>query len=211
MKISVIGASQGTGALTVGLALGRGHTVTAFARNPQRLALSHPSLVRLPGSFHDADAVDAAVVGQDAVIVTASSTNLRGFKDNPTYFSQGTAHVIASMQRHAVRRLVVLSAFGVGESRALAGFLVRRLVIDGFLCLPYADHERQEQLVRASQLDWVIVRPTRLTNRPARGVYKRATAIESVPGSIARADVATFLVEAVEGDRWVRQAVQLGG
>lgn len=211
MKISVIGASQGTGAIAVRRALDRGHHVTAFARNPQRLTLEHPKLDRMQGDFHDVSAVYAAVIGQDAVIVTASSTTLKGFKENPTYFSQGTANVIAAMQKHSVKRLVVLSAIGVGESQALVGFVVRKLIIGHLLRLPFADHERQETMVRASGLDWVIARPGRLTNGPAVGRYLRTAALEKVPGSIARADVADFLVEAAEGDAWLGKAVQLGG
>lgn len=211
MKLIVIGASQGTGALVVAKALERGHEVTAFARNPMRLALSHPKLTRTAGSFHDAALVDAAVAGHDAVVVTASSTSLRGFKENPTYFSAGTVNVIAAMRKHAVRRLVVLSALGVGESRALAGFVMRKLFIDGLLRLPFADHERQEELVRHSDLDWVLVRPSRLTNGPALGKYARTSAIERVPGAISRADVAAFLVEGAESSEWVGKAVQLGG
>ena len=79
------------------------------------------------------------------------------------------------------------------------------------LKIPFVDHERQEQLVRESGLDWVIARPTRLKDGPARGQYVRKTDIEPVPGSISRADVAAFLVEACETDAWVGKAVQLRG
>ncbi|WP_164001767.1 NAD(P)-dependent oxidoreductase [Pyxidicoccus caerfyrddinensis] len=211
MRIVVIGASQGTGALAVRTALERGHSVTAFARSPEKLVLEHPKLTRLKGDFHQRSSVDEAVRGQDAVIVTASSTSLKGFKENPNYFSQGTAYVIEAMKAQGIRRLSVLSALGTGESRRLANFIVDKLVISFLLKAPFEDHERQERLVRDSGLDWVIARPGRLTNGPARKRYVKKTAIEKVPSSISRADVADFLVEAVEADTWVRQAVQLGG
>jgi uncharacterized protein YbjT (DUF2867 family) len=85
------------------------------------------------------------------------------------------------------------------------------LVVGVILQRPFADHERQEQLVQNSGLDWVIVRPGRLTNGPARRQYQRSAEITPVPRSISRADVADFLVESLEGDRWLRQAVQIGG
>ena len=211
MKILVIGASQGTGALVVEEALARGHAVTAFARSPAKLAIEHPKLEKVRGDFHDRESVEAAVRGHDAVIITASATSLSGFKDNPRYFSQGTAHVIEAMKANDVRRLVVLSALGTGESRALSGFLVRKLLVDFILALPFADHERQEQMTRESGLDWVIARPGRLTDGPAKKRYVKKTAIEKVPSSISRADVADFLVEAATSDTWVGQAVQIGG
>jgi uncharacterized protein YbjT (DUF2867 family) len=65
--------------------------------------------------------------------------------------------------------------------------------------------------VRDSGLDWVIARPTRLTDDPARKQYQKKTTIEPVPNAISRADVADFLVEATTTGTWLRQCVQLGG
>ncbi len=211
MKIAILGASQGTGAEATRVALARGHDVTAFARSPDKLDLSHPKLTKMKGDFHQRESVDAAVIGRDAIIVTASATSLKAFKENPTYFSEGTGYTIDAMKAYGVRRLAVLSAFGTGESRKLAGFLLDTLVISFLLKVPFADHERQEKLVRESGLDWIIARPGRLTNGPARKKYVTKTAIEPVPTSISRADVADFLVTAVEVDSWVHKAVQLGG
>ncbi len=211
MKMLIIGASRGTGALATCAALDGGHEVTALARHPSALVLDHPKLSRATGDFHDPASVATAVAGHAAVIVTAASGRLSDYKRNPHYFSQGTRHVIAAMKAHGARRLVILSALGVGESRALAGWLMDRLVISLLLRRPFEDHERQEEMVKASGLEWVIARPSRLTNGPARGRYVKTAAIEKVPWSISRADVAAFLVEAAATEAWVGKAVQLGG
>jgi uncharacterized protein YbjT (DUF2867 family) len=211
MKVLVIGASQGTGALAVRAALDKGHRVTAFARSPQKLALEHPELTRTRGDFHQAASVAAAVPGHDAVIVTASATKLSAFKENPRYFSEGTGYTIDAMKSAGVKRLVVLSALGTGDSRSLMNPVLRALIVDFLLKTAFRDHERQEAQVRSSGLDWVVARPGRLTNGPARRQYEKKTAIEPVPSSISRADVADFLVEACEVPTWVGRAVQLGG
>jgi uncharacterized protein YbjT (DUF2867 family) len=211
MKILVIGASQGTGALVVKEALERGHAVTAFARTPERLELQHPHLSSLKGDFFQAESVREATRGQDAVVVTASPSSFKAFKQNPNYFSEGTGHVIDGMLAHGTKRLVVLSAFGVGDSRKHAPFFLDKLLIPFVLKAAYADHERQERRVMASSLDWVIARPTRLTNGPAHKRYLKEASSKAVPNSISRADVADFLVDAATVDTWLRKAVALGG
>jgi uncharacterized protein YbjT (DUF2867 family) len=211
MKILIIGASQGTGALAVKEALKRGHAVTAFSRAPERLGVEHPHLSLAKGDFHDAESVSDAVRGQGAVLLTASPTSMKAFKQNPNYFSQGTGYVISGMKAHDVKRLVVLSAFGVGESLAHSSFFLAKLLIPFFLKASYEDHERQEKLVMASNLDWVLVRPTRLTGGPAHRRYVKEVRPKPVPNSISRADVADFMVEAATVDAWVREAVHLGG
>lgn len=210
MHILVIGASQGTGSLAVRDALNLGHEVTAFARSPEKLALKHKNLHLFAGDFHQAASVEKAVAGKDAVIITASATSLKAFKENPNYFSQGTAHVISAMKTHGVKRLVVLSALGVGDSRPLLNIIARFLLVHFLLRLPYADHERQEKMVKESGLDWVIVRPGRLLDGAAKGNIIKKTTIEALPSSISRADVASFLVEAAIKPDWVKKAVQIG-
>jgi putative NADH-flavin reductase len=211
MRILIVGASQGTGALAVSEALRRGHAVTAFARHPERLVLENPNLTRITGDFHDRDSVRNATLGHDAVIITASATKLSAFKETPDYFSRGTAYVIEAMKEQNVQRLVILSALGTGESLKLMNVIARKLVIGWLLKIPFADHERQETITRASGLEWVIARPGRLTDGPMSKNYKKVSSLEHVPSSISRTSVADFLVEAAESDRWLRQSVQLGG
>jgi uncharacterized protein YbjT (DUF2867 family) len=211
MKILVLGASQGTGALCVKAALAKGHLVSAFSRTPAKLELSHPALTKIAGDFHDAASVRSAVAGHDAVIICASPTSLSAIKDKPDYFSRGTKYCIDAMKEHGVKRLVVLTAHGVGATKPAASWFQRTFLIDRLLKGFFADHDVQERLTLESGLDFVIARPTRLTNGPAKGKYVRTAEVVSVPGSISRADLADFLVESCESKVWVGKGVQLGG
>ncbi len=211
MKIVVIGASRGTGALAAAAALDRGHEVTAFSRSPQKLVLEHPQLTRTAGDFHDAADMKRAIAGHDAVIITASVTKLSDFKTNPNYFSQGTELAIDAMKESGAKRLVILSALGTGDSRPLLNIVVRTLIAGWILKPAFEDHDRQERLVRESGLEWVIARPGRLTEGPAKRTYETKTEIAPVPSSISRADVADFLVRAATEETWVHHAVQIGG
>jgi putative NADH-flavin reductase len=211
MKILVVGASQGTGALCVKAALAKGHSVTAFARTPAKLDVTHPALRKLAGDFHDETSVRGAVAGHDAVIVCASPTSLSAIKDKPDYFSRGTKYCIDAMRESGVKRLVILTAHGVGESQPAASWFQRTFLIGRLLKGFFLDHDVQERLTRESGLDYVIARPLRLTNGPAKGKYVRTTELVSMPSTTSRADLADFLVEACETTQWVGKAVHLGG
>lgn len=212
MNILVVGASKGTGALCVKAALARGDRVTAFARTPSKLDVTDDKLVKVAGDFHDPDSVKKAMPGHDAVIITASVSALSELKKTPDYFSRGTKYCIDAMKAHGVKRLVVLSALGTGDSRAASGWLIRTLVVDGILKRAFADHDVQEKLTRESGLEWVIARPGRLTDGPARRHYVAVdTADGKVPGSISRADVADFMVKACSGTEYVGKSLLLGG
>ncbi len=211
MKILVLGASKGTGALCVKAALAKGHSVSAFARTPAKLDITHAALTKVAGDFHDAASVRSAVAGHDAVIICASPRTLGTIKETPDYFSRGSKYCIDAMKAHGVKRLVVLSAHGVAESEPAASWFQRTFLIGGLLKGFFRDHAVQERLTRESGLDFVIAHPTRLTNGQAKGKYVRTAELVSVPGSISRADVADFMVEACESTTWVGKAVQLGG
>jgi putative NADH-flavin reductase len=211
MKILVIGASRGTGALCVNAALAKGHSVTAFSRTPSRLDVTHSALSKIAGDFHDKASVRSAVAGHDAVIICASPTKLGTIKEIPDYFSRGTKYCIDAMKEHGVKRLVILSAHGVGESKPAASWIQRTLLIDGLLKGFFRDHDVQERLTQESGLDFVIARPMRLTNGKARGKYVRTTELVHVPTTISRADVADFMVDACGSNTFLGKCVQLGG
>src|SRR5512135_433634 len=99
------------------------------------------------------------------------------------------------MQRHSVRRLICVTTLGVGESRAQLGPTFAVLAAD--LPETLAEKEVQEQVVRASGLDWIIVRPGALTDGPRTGVYRRVTdpAVALPRAFISRADVADFILK----------------
>jgi len=170
MRVLVIGATGGSGRAAVDALVTAGHEVTAFARHAADTFAGREGIRPVDGDATLAAAVDAAVRGQDAVVVTlgiaesALRVRLRGSAGTPLDVrSRGTATVVEAMQRHGVRRLVVQSSYGVGETRDRLPFSSR--VVFALVLRPQiADHERQERIVRASGLDWTIVQPVYLTD-----------------------------------------------
>ena len=140
----------------------------------------------------DASAVAAAVPGHDAVISALGQArpSPAGHDLHP-----GTGYIIAAMKATGVSRLIWISSHGVGDARGHSGFLFERIFVPWRLRAEFADKERQEALVTASDLDWTIIRPARLTNGPAtRRLQAQPRLPVTIRDSISRADVAQFVL-----------------
>jgi putative NADH-flavin reductase len=205
MRILVLGATGATGRHLVEQALDQGQRVTALARNPDKLDTRSRDLTVVPGDVTDPLAVERAVVSQDAVICAlGSSTPLRR---DPTLV-KGVANLVAAMQRLHVRRLVYLSFLGVRDGRSQLSPLGKYVVAPLILRKVAADHADKEAIIRQSALDWVIVRPPRLTNGPRTGVYRSGEHIKSrmaIP-RISRADLAEFMLTQLDDGASMRHA-----
>ena len=208
MRIVIFGASGGTGRELIAQALTARHEVTAFARNPARLAVDGVRVVQ--GDVVNAAEVGRAIKGQDAVLSALGAAT--PFRRDPTLVL-GVRHIIEAMQASGVRRLVYLSFLGVREGRLQLGALGRYVVAPLLLRHPVADHALKEELIEASGLDWIIVRPPRLTNGPRTGRYRHGTHIHatSMVPRISRADVAEFMLRQLVDDSYLRQAPAVMG
>jgi putative NADH-flavin reductase len=194
--VLVIGASAGVGLETVRRALAEGHRVRAFARRAASIAVDHTSLDRVTGDALDQRAVSAAVAGADAVIETLGTpTDAGTMLWGTRLFSDATRILLDAMRAHGVRRLVAVTGLGAGDSRGRLGLLYDGVVFPLILKRIYDDKDVQEQMIRASSLDWTIVRPGLLRNGPANGRARALTDPKDwTTGGVTRADVAAFLV-----------------
>ena len=115
------------------------------------------------------------------------------------------------MSQAGVRRLIHVSSFGVGDSLAQMGWVARRIVVPLFLRKALDEKAIEEQVIRASDLDWIIARPGGLEDGPRTGVYRCITDPREKVGQprIARADVADFMLQNLADERFVRRAVGL--
>ena len=205
MKVIVFGATGSIGRLAVEKMLDDGHQVTAFARDPGKLTAKHQKLVLYAGDATDKAVVAAAIKGHDAVIITLGAGNSR----KSTIRSTGTMNVIQAMQTHGVHRLICQSTLGAHESWNNLNFFWKRIMF-GFLLRPvFHDHELQENLVRASGLNWTIVRPGAFTDGPATNTFKEdfPPTDRSLNLKISRADIAAFLSKQLSDLRYAHQAV----
>ena len=203
MKILVLGATGGTGRLIVSEAQVRGHTVVALVRSRDKA--DHLAGAELhEGDARDEVALSGALQGCEAVI-SSLGTALSPF-NKVTLLSDATRALVSVMGKENIRRLVCITGVGAGGSRGHGGFIYDKLFQPLLLRNVYADKDRQEAIVKASKLDWIIVRPTMLTDAPAIGQVHATIDLSQIHGGkIARADVARFVIEQVSADMWLHR------
>jgi nucleoside-diphosphate-sugar epimerase len=215
MKILVIGATGGSGRAATSELLRRGHTVTAFSRHASGLELDG-DLITVDGDATDRRAIDAAMGGQDAVVVTlgisesAIRVRLRGAAATASDVrSRGTSVAVEAARAAGVGRLVVQSSYGVGPTRPMLGAADR--AIFALLLKPQiADTEQQEQVVRHSDLEWTLVQPVHLTDGPV--AEPRVTTDGTIGDrKVSRLSVARVLADAVEGRHGRAQTLSVSG
>jgi len=203
MKLLIFGSTGGTGRELVNQALDQGHSITAYARNPAKIEdIQHPNLKVVRGNVLDPIAVKGAVAGQEAVFVTIGAGPAR-----TTLREEGTRNIIEAMHGTDVKRLICQSSLGVGDSRANLPFFTKYIVVGIFLKHAFADHERQEAVVRQSTLDWTIVRPPHLKDGPRMEDYRHGFPItdKRIKSWISRADVADFMLKQLVDDKYLHQ------
>ncbi|MFI0484561.1 NAD(P)-dependent oxidoreductase [Actinomadura sp. 9N215] len=209
MKLTIFGATGGTGVRLVRRALAAGHEVTAVVRDPAGL----PAELRGGADVVEADvmdpaAIETAVKGRDAVVSALGSREIR----NPTTVcADATRSIVTAMTAAGTDRLVLVSASAIRAGRGddpLTRFVVKPLVLQRILRHTLADMRAAEDAVRGSGLDWTIVRPPRLTDRPGNGRYRRAVDRNVLGGAtISRSDLAAALLDVAADASAVRHVI----
>jgi putative NADH-flavin reductase len=201
MRLAIFGATGGTGLRLTEQALQHGHSVRVLVRNPNRMPLVNANMRVVLGNVLDRESVSKTLLGSDAALSCLGQRNLLR---NTRAVSDGIRLIMDVMKQHGLRRLIVESAFGAGESLASARF-VEKLVFATLLWAPYQDKNLMEPEVKASGLDWTILRPVRLTDGPLTNRYVVSMA-RPPKTSVSRADVAAAMLQALEERLWVGEA-----
>ena len=207
MKLLVLGGTGRVGREIVAQGVARGHVVTVQSRGagPNGLSTSVTMVRADPG---DPETLTGAVAGQDAVIY---ALGCRG-RGEVSFFSKTTKALLAAMHSSGVRRLIAITGVGAGDTKGHGGFVYDHLIYPLFTKNLYADKDRQEALIRASGLDWTILRPAPFKTRPGNEPFHTLTAV--APGtrlsSVTPAEVASLALDCAERGLHQHQAVFFG-
>ncbi|MET8852278.1 NAD(P)-binding oxidoreductase [Amycolatopsis sp. NPDC004625] len=211
-NLLVFGGSGRTGAHVLEYAAQRGHRVRALVRDPGQVqAPAGVELIR--GTPANVDDIRRAAEGTDGVI---SVLNNGRASDNPwakpvsppMFMTDAARHMLTVMGEQGIRRIVLASTQGAGDDWARLNPLVKAFIKLSNIKAGFEDHTGVDQVIRASPgIDWTLARAVTLTDKPAVGPVRAAEAGTEAPGArISRADLAQFLVQAIEDDAWIRKA-----
>jgi putative NADH-flavin reductase len=208
MNVTVFGATGAIGSLTVTELLDRGHTVTAYARNAAKVPTSWGDRVRVViGEMSDADAIDTAVAGADAVVSALGPSMDRKATGLPLL--EGTRHILDAMKRHGVTRYIGHATPAVLDPQEkptpvtrLIGFMPRT-----FMRRAYDELHGMVDPVKASDLDWTIVRFIAPKNTPKQDNLRVGFfGTDKLGFAVSRADIAAFTAAQVDDRTYIRRA-----
>lgn len=204
MKLFVLGATGPTGLEVVSQALQARHQVTAYVRNPGKVEAKGVRIVA--GDAGSGTALERALPGHDAVVCALGR---RASLSSEHLILRSMKALAPAMARCEVRRLILVSAFGVGASRRDAPLLPR--IMYGLLLRDiFADKKAAEDYLRTTRLDWTFVYPVMLTDGPRTGQYRAGERLElrGMP-KISRADVADFILGELRSPDYIRKTAVL--
>jgi putative NADH-flavin reductase len=200
--ILVLGASGRTGAQVVDYALSRGHNVVALLRNPSRLA-ERAGLTVMDGTPANVTDLAAAIQGTDAVISALGNVRTSDMPwsqqvSPPRFMTNATRNAVTAMKTARVRRIVIVSALGVGNSLPVGPTYYRWTIQHTNLATTFADHNLVDREIRQADVDWTLLRPVLLTDSPKpKPVQVRYVPDKPAHMRISRREVAGFAVDAV--------------
>jgi putative NADH-flavin reductase len=205
MKITVFGSTGKAGQAVSHQALDRGYAVTAYARNPDKIRFKHEALSVIQGELSNLGQLEEAITGADCVIsLLGPSGNVQD-----AALSDGVKNIIAIMEKAGVKRLIQISTPSVAASNDGRDFrfglmvaLVKRMTPGA-----YKEIVRIGEEVRASKLDWTLVRVSLLNENPqTKNVRVGYLGQRIVKTALSRADLAWFMLEQAQSNGYLRKA-----
>lgn len=193
MNIIIFGASGRTGKPLVEQALAAGHQVTAYVRDAGKLGIKHPKLETIVGNLNETDKLNKAILGKDAVF-SALGPVKNGSK---TIMEEAARNITAAMKKAGVKRLITVTGAGVAqpgdEPKAFNHFM--SFVLNLMAKDVIVDSSKHAEIVRASGLDWTVVRVPMLTDGARKGQHRVGKVGVDDGPRISRADVADFMLK----------------
>ena len=206
MQVIIFGATGSLGSYVVKEALAQGYSVKAFIRNADKLkGMESHQLSIIQGDVFNLEDIQSAIKGTDAVLCCLGD----GAKG--TVRAKGTQNIVKAMEHLGVTRLICQTTLGLGDSWHNLNFFWKYIMFGFLLKKAFNDHKLQEQYINESKLDFTIVRPSAFTNEPSTKKFKAGFAAQTrkLRLNISRADVAYFMVEQINTERFIKKTISI--
>jgi putative NADH-flavin reductase len=210
MKVVIFGATGFSGKAILREALSQGHQVTVLVRNAKAV-VPQPQLHIVEGNVLDPAVVDAVLLGQEAVI-QCLGVGGKGDGKPTTFVSTANQVIMDAMKKNQVPRLIAMSIAGAGDSLAFTPWIFRKVVLPFFmkwLQVLIDDKNRMEPMIKATQLQWTIVRCAGILDKPSRGKVTTTLDGKGLKFSITLHDMARFIVGQVTDKQFVKKCVSI--
>ncbi len=196
MKLLIIGGSRGIGEALLESSVRRGFDVSVLARFPEKIAMDDSKAKIIKGDVLNRDDLKSAIKGQDAV---CSCIGVPITFKPVSLFSRAALNIVEVMEDNKDQKFIAITGIGAGDSKGHGGFLYDKIFKPLFLSTIYQDKDREEEIIQASKLNWLIVRPAGLTNGPQTGRYRVLEDLDGIVAKrISRMDVADFILKQIE-------------
>jgi putative NADH-flavin reductase len=205
MKILLLGASGATGIQIIEMAINKGHEISAYVRNPKKLEKYKEKIEIIHGELSSTKKLSESVKGKDSVI---SALGYRNLWDKSLFVSKTIETVLNAMALYNVSKLIYESASGIGGNHSVKNPILRTVLRTFGVANPFMDHNKTEKLIKKSNVFWTIVRPGFLTNGRMRGKYRIEENSKRI-NCISRADVAHFIINALDDKKWSNKSINL--
>jgi len=206
MKIVIFGANGKTGSIIVQQALDIEYQVIAYVRNAEFIKINHPNLKIVVGNLNETLKMRDCISDSDACISALGGESLT---KHAIDVMEGIDRIATVMEDLRVHRFIYLSSIGAGKSYSMMPQPLRFLVFEILLKVPLTDHNKNEQRITYSNLQWTIVRPGSLTNGPATENYNHGIKKIKLKKSprISRANVAAFILRQLTDETYMQKSV----
>lgn len=209
MKILILGATGRTGKLILEEALNQGYEVNCLVREPKKIKKNHNHLKIFKGSPEQISDLENAIKDCGGIISSLNISRESDFpwsklRTPPTFLSDVINNIISLTGKSGLARIIVCSAWGVAETEKEIPIWFNWLIKYSNIGVAYKDHERQENKLKKSKLNWTIVRPTGLTNfKNDKKVIESYNNEPNPKLTISRINVAKFMVNVLKRDELI--------
>jgi len=208
MKVVIFGATGFSGKAILKETLSKQHEVTVLVRNKSAVSIQDKNLTIVEGNVLDRQAVAVVLKNCDAVI-QCLGVGGKGNAKPTTFISDATKIIVEEMEEQDIKRLIVMSNVGAGNSVSFQPWIFTKIILPYFmkwLKVLIDDKNRMEPIIMNSQLDWTIVRCPKILDKTANGTYNPTLDGKRLKLSITLGDIAIFIVQLLTDASYSKQA-----